>query len=88
MADSKKPSFSKPRILNTFSQNFQWLVLGREGSIDMSAIDFTQPMWLSGCPRQGEFTTENNKNAFWTVNSPYVGQPEDHIGWPKSMPFT
>ena len=46
----------------------------------MSAIDFTQPMWLSGCPRQGEFTTENNKNAFRTVNSPYVGQPEDHIG--------
>ena len=43
--------FWKPRILNIFSQNFQWLVLGWEGSIDMSAIDFTQPMWSSGCLR-------------------------------------
>ena len=36
---------------------------------------------------KGEFTVLNSFLVFSLVNSPYVGQSDDHIGWDKLMPF-
>ena len=50
----KKLSFSKPPILNIFSQKFQGLVLGYKESIDAKGIAWLN---LCGCQAvQGEFT--------------------------------
>ena len=40
-------------------------------------------MWLNlfGCQavqRNDNLTVKNTKNAFLTVNCPYIGQPDDH----------
>jgi hypothetical protein len=45
MADSKKPSFSIPPILNIFFQKFYGLVLGLVGLTDAKGIDVVQPIW-------------------------------------------
>ena len=50
LADSKKLSFSKPPILNIFSQKFHGLVLGWIGEIDGRGIDVAQRKWSSDCP--------------------------------------
>ena len=33
-------------------------------------------------------TGKNIKNAFLSCFRPYVGEPDNHIGWATSMPFT
>ena len=35
-----------------------------------------------------KFTAKNAFLVFFTVNWAYIGQPDNHIGWAKSMPFT
>ena len=45
MADSKNLRFSKPPILEHFSQKFQGLVLGLIGLIDVKGIGLAQPIW-------------------------------------------
>jgi hypothetical protein len=69
--------FQPPPKTEQFSRKFHKLVLGWVGSIDGKGIDFAQTILLSGCPTC----------AFLAVNWAYVGQPDDHIGWAKSMPF-
>jgi hypothetical protein len=83
MADSKKLSFSKLPILNSFSRKFQGLVLGWDGSIDVEGVDFAQPILSSGCPTEDEFTAENTKNVFLAVNSSYDRQTDNPFGWAK-----
>ena len=50
MADSKKPHFPAPPILNIFSWKFHGLVLGLVGLIDAKGIDMAQRIWPWGCP--------------------------------------
>ena len=48
-ADSKKLWFSKPPILEIFSQKFHGLVLGLVVLIDGKGIDVAQPIWSWDC---------------------------------------
>ena len=45
MADSKKPHFPAPPILNIFSQKFHGLVLWLVELIDAKGIGVAQPIW-------------------------------------------
>ena len=46
MADSKKPHFPAPPILNIFSRKFHGLVLGLIELIDLKGIGVVQLIWL------------------------------------------
>ena len=50
MADSKKPHFTAPPILNIFSWKFHGLVLGLVELIDAKGISVAQLIWSWGCP--------------------------------------
>ena len=41
----------------------------------------------STCPAKAQKKAKKTKNAFLTVNIPYVGQPDNHIGCATLMPF-
>ena len=69
----KKLCFSKPSILNIFSLNWVGLVLG--------LMQITS-MWLNRYGRQAK-----NAFVFLACFRPYVGQPDNHIGWVTLMPF-
>ena len=43
---------------------------------------------MSGCPTKGHFSAKNTKNAFSPLKWPYVGQPDNHIGWATSLAYT
>ena len=88
MADSKKWVFQPPPEAGQFLPKFHKLVPRWVGSIDAKGIHFAQPIWLSGCPMQGQFTAKNVFLVFFAVNWAYVGQPDNHIGWAKSMLFS
>ena len=45
MADSKKPHFPAPPILNIFSLKFHGLVLGLVELIDAKDIGVAKPIW-------------------------------------------
>ena len=87
MDDSKKVHFSKSPILKNFLWKFHGSVLGLVGLIDAKGIDLSQPIWLWGCPTEGLKQGKNSFLVFFSHFWAYVGQPHDHIGWAKSMPF-
>ena len=66
---------------------FYKLILGWVESIDAKGIHFSQSIWSLGCPMYAQFTTKNSFLVVLAVNWAYIGQPGDHMGWAKRMPF-
>jgi hypothetical protein len=63
------------------------LVLRSVGLIDAKGIDLAQCIWPWGCPT---YAPKQAKSAFFWFLAlfwAYVGLPDGHIGWAKSMPF-
>ena len=56
-------------------------------STSPKGIDLAQPIWPWGSPTYAQKRPKNTKKAFFGCFRPYVGQPDDHIGWAKTMPF-
>ena len=87
MADWKKAYFPESPILKNFLSKFHGLVLGLVGLNDAKPIDLAQPIWWWGCLKKA---LKQAKNVFFVFLGPfraYVGQPQGHIGWAKSMGF-
>ena len=87
MADSKKPHFPAPPILNIFLWNFYGLVLGLVELIDAKGIGVAQLIWWWGCPTYAQKQAKNAFFVFLDCFWAYVGQPHHHISWATPMPF-
>ena len=85
MADSKKLSFSTSSKAEQIPPKFHGFVLGLVGLNDAKGIDFAQPIRPWGCLTHAPKQAKNAFFVFFACFRPYVGQPDDHIGWASSI---
>ena len=76
-----------PKNQHTQRKFLNWS-LGQQDEIMQRALMWLNlSIWSSGCPTKGLKQAKNTKHAFFACFRPYFGQPDNHVGLAKLMPF-